>query len=73
MIIARRPCALLDKTPKTPYVIDGCKGCGACMKLSCPAIERHGKLVVINPALCNGCGMCEQVCPFKAIKCGKEA
>ena len=73
VIIARRPCALLDKTPKTPYVIDGCKGCGACMKLSCPAIERHGKLVVINPALCNGCGMCEQVCPFKAIKCGKEA
>ena len=73
VIIARRPCALLDKTPKTPYVIDGCKGCGACMKLSCPAIERHGKLVVINPALCNGCGMCEQVCPFKAIKCSKEA
>lgn len=73
VIIARRPCALLDKTPKTPYVIDGCKGCGACMKLSCPAIERHGKQVVINPALCNGCGMCAQVCPFKAIKCGKEA
>ena len=72
VIIARRPCALLDKTPRTPYVIDGCKGCGACMKLSCPAIERHGKLVSINPALCNGCGMCAQVCPFKAIQCGKE-
>ena len=73
VIIARRPCALLDKTPKTSYVIDGCKGCGACMKLSCPAIERHGKLVCINPALCNGCGMCAQVCPFQAIKSGKEA
>jgi len=73
VVIARRPCALLDKTPKTPYVIDGCKGCGACMKLSCPAIERHGKLVQINPALCNGCGMCAQVCPFHAIKSGKEA
>ena len=72
VIIARRPCALLDKTPRKPYVIDGCKGCGACMKLSCPAIERHGKLVKINPALCNGCGMCQQVCPFKAIKCGEE-
>ena len=53
-------------------MIDGCKGCGACMKLSCPAIERHGKLVKINAALCNGCGMCQQVCPFKAIKCGEE-
>ncbi|MDD5898964.1 MAG: thiamine pyrophosphate-dependent enzyme, partial [Clostridia bacterium] len=72
VIIARRPCALLDKTPRKPYVIDGCKGCGACMKLSCPAIERHGKLVQVNAALCNGCGMCRQVCPFKAIKCGEE-
>lgn len=73
VVIARRPCALLDKTPKTPYVIENCKGCGACMKLSCPAIERHGKLARINPALCNGCGMCAQACPFQAIKCGKEA
>ena len=72
VVIARRPCALLDKTAHPPFVIDGCKGCGACMKLSCPAIERHGKLVEINPALCIGCGMCEQVCPFHAIKGEKE-
>ncbi|MDD3412173.1 MAG: 4Fe-4S dicluster domain-containing protein, partial [Eubacteriales bacterium] len=55
-------------TVRPALVIDGCKGCGACMKLSCPAIERRGKEVVINPALCIGCGMCAQVCPFKAIK-----
>ena len=72
VVIARRPCALLDKTAHPPFAIDGCKGCGACMKLSCPAIERHGKLVQINPALCIGCGMCEQVCPFHAIKGEKE-
>ena len=72
VVIARRPCALLDKTVRPAFVIDGCRGCGACMKLSCPAIERHGKLVEINPALCSGCGMCAQVCPFKAIKSGRE-
>ena len=73
VVIARRPCALLDKTVYRPYVIDGCKNCGACMKLSCPAIERHENAVVVNSALCIGCGMCAQVCPFKAIKSGEEA
>jgi len=73
VVIARRPCALLDKTAYKPYVIEGCKNCGACMKLSCPAIERQEKSVRINPALCIGCGMCAQVCPFKAIKSGEEA
>ncbi|MEG0901066.1 MAG: indolepyruvate ferredoxin oxidoreductase subunit alpha, partial [Clostridia bacterium] len=61
VIIARRPCALLDKTFRKPYVTNGCKNCGACMKLGCPAIERHEKVVEINPALCIGCGMCAQV------------
>ena len=73
VVIARRPCALLEKKARRPFVIDGCRGCGACMKLSCPAIVRRGKLVQIDPALCIGCGMCAQVCPFKAIKSGEEA
>lgn len=73
VIIARRPCALLDKTPTKALVINDCKNCGLCMKLSCPAIERHDGCVKINPALCIGCGMCAQVCPFKAIGRGEEA
>ncbi|NLI22427.1 MAG: indolepyruvate ferredoxin oxidoreductase subunit alpha [Clostridiales bacterium] len=72
VIIAKRPCALLEKTTVPPYVIEGCKNCGACLKLSCPAIERREKQVVINPALCIGCGMCAQVCAFHAIREGRR-
>lgn len=73
VVIARRPCALLERTQKPPVVIEGCRNCGACMKLSCPAIERRDGKVEVNGALCIGCGMCAQVCPFKAIKHGREA
>ena len=73
VVIARRPCALLDKTVRPAFVIDGCKNCGGCMKLSCPAIERRENHVIINSSLCIGCGMCAQVCPFKAIKEGVQA
>ena len=56
VIIARRPCALLEKGKKTPYSVDAdkCRGCGMCLKLGCPAIERDGKKARINPALCVG-------------------
>lgn len=73
VIVARRPCALLDKTAHPVCSIEGCRNCGACMKLACPAIERGESAVRINPALCTGCGMCVQVCPFKAIRNGEEA
>ena len=69
VIIAKRPCALLDKTPKKPYVIDSekCRRCGMCMKIGCPAIQRSGDDIVIDSALCNGCTLCTEVCPFGAI------
>ncbi len=70
VIIARRPCALLEKKNKLPPLRihpDKCKNCKACMKLGCPAIEQRAKSVTIEPAQCVGCGMCEQTCKFGAI------
>src|SRR5699024_4539610 len=76
VIVARRPCMLLDKkSRKSPLSIkaDACRNCLSCMKLGCPAIERMEKGVRINPDLCVGCGHCQNVCPFGAIVEGSEA
>jgi indolepyruvate ferredoxin oxidoreductase alpha subunit len=71
VIIARRPCALLDKKTKhPPYEIDAraCRNCRACLKVGCPAIARGDGGAVIDRAQCTGCGLCAQVCGFAAIK-----
>ena len=72
VVIARRPCALLDKRKKEPCHIENCHNCGACMKLGCPALIKTEKGVVIDHTLCVGCGLCKQVCPFGAIQGGEE-
>ncbi|MBQ1246251.1 MAG: indolepyruvate ferredoxin oxidoreductase subunit alpha [Clostridia bacterium] len=79
VIISRRPCVLLKSVkPKAPVVIspDECRGCKKCMKLGCPAIHmepadnKAGTRAVIDTTLCVGCGVCEQLCAFGAIKGG---
>lgn len=72
VIIAQRPCALLDKSEKIPHVVsDKCRNCKACLKLGCPAIIAGKDRVSIDFSLCTGCGVCEQVCKFGAISAGK--
>ena len=70
VLIVRRPCQLILKDKKTPYQIDQdtCRKCKVCLKVGCPALENRGENVIINDALCVGCGMCSNVCNFGAIK-----
>lgn len=72
VIIAKAPCALLDKSPiSKQYRIDAdtCKKCGMCMKPGCPAItKKENGTIAINDTMCNGCGLCETMCKFGAIK-----
>lgn len=69
VIIAQRPCALLKKVKYSGHCVitDACKKCKQCMKLGCPAISIKNDAVVIDQSQCNGCGLCTNVCPFKAI------
>ena len=71
LIVSRAPCPLKER--KRVGTIRGvdkmiCKTCKLCLKLGCPAIDGTGEKPEINELLCSGCGLCEQVCPFDAIK-----
>ncbi|MGE5708105.1 MAG: indolepyruvate ferredoxin oxidoreductase subunit alpha [Bacteroidota bacterium] len=67
VVIVRRPCVLIEKANRKPFRVENCKKCGACFKLGCPAIEKQEKEAVINPVLCTGCGVCQQLCKFNSI------
>ncbi len=71
VIIVKAPCALLDKTSvRKPVQVDTdkCRKCGKCMKPGCPAITRNeDKTIRIDDTMCNGCGLCTQICSFGAI------
>jgi len=73
VIISRRPCVLLKTVKAKPALTvdkDACRSCKKCMKLGCPAIHMEGKTAMVDPTLCVGCGVCEQLCAFDAIKGG---
>ena len=70
VIIFSRPCALLTKERKKPFVVnqDKCRHCNMCLGIACPAIVRNDKKISIDDTLCNGCGLCANVCRFNAIE-----
>ena len=70
VLICRAVCRLVDRTPIAPSVrLDiECPGCGTCFELGCPAIDDVGGVAVVDPAVCCGCGLCVQVCPFCGLR-----
>jgi len=81
VIVARRECSLLRDARMRKegkwitYEInqEKCTQCRICIdQFACPAIfvDEDGK-IKIDEILCDGCGVCADVCPFKAIEVRK--
>lgn len=72
VIITKSPCVLLKGVTfpnKCVTVPDKCVKCGACLRPGCPALTRQEDgTIVINETMCNGCGLCMQLCKFGAIE-----
>lgn len=68
VIVAKSPCALLNKKPAPPVAAVGCRDCGACLAIGCPAIVKGEGGVSVDASLCVGCGLCSQICPHKALR-----
>lgn len=72
VIITKAPCVLL-KGVTFPDVCrtvpDRCVKCGACLRPGCPALTRNADgTISIDAAMCNGCGLCMQLCKVGAIE-----
>ena len=78
LVVSRRLCAMIEQRQKrasgekiVPFLVvqEKCNDkCNACIELlGCPALIKEGIKSVIDISLCNGCGLCAQVCPYKAI------
>jgi len=74
VIITKRPCALIKDVQRQRANIhctvdaSKCKKCKACLRTGCPALAFKNGSIVIDISMCNGCGLCMQVCKFDAIE-----
>lgn len=79
-IIFKSPCVWLQPFGSPAKVhVNACTGCKKCItEIGCPAIgfdpqakgvkSKDRGQALIDESQCNGCGLCLQVCPFKAIE-----
>lgn len=72
VIITKAPCVLLKGVSfpnQCRALPEKCKKCGACLRPGCPALTRQEDGTVrIDETMCNGCGLCQQLCKFEAIE-----
>jgi indolepyruvate ferredoxin oxidoreductase alpha subunit len=71
VVVSRRECVLITRKRYAPALtvdLNKCTGCMLCLRLGCPAIELTEEGTVrINNLVCNGCGLCSQICRVEAI------
>ncbi len=73
VILSRQECAIQAqrrgrRAGAVRVVPENCNLCKLCITLTgCPAIDLGAEAVVIDPALCYGCGLCAQVCNRDAL------
>jgi len=71
VIIVRGACPVNTRIRSEPRAIDAekCNQCNICFLLGCPAIQSENGRIYIDTALCVGdvCGICQQLCPRRAI------
>jgi indolepyruvate ferredoxin oxidoreductase, alpha subunit len=76
VLISNQPCVLRYRVTKKAYAVERktCTGCKVCLKAGCIALSftPEGKtgFVEIDPLLCNGCGVCAQLCTTGSMKQG---
>lgn len=79
VIITKQPCALIKEVQRERKGLycevnqEKCRKCKTCLKIGCPAISFRDNIVNIDKSQCNGCTVCLQVCPFKAIEFNGES
>lgn len=68
VIVFKAPCRLIDRSRGKLPTIRGCRACGQCIKIGCPALGRaKDGTAAIDPTQCVGCDQCVQSCPFGCI------
>jgi indolepyruvate ferredoxin oxidoreductase alpha subunit len=71
VVVAVAPCLLGGRIKKGQTVeinVELCNRCGACIRVGCMALHEADGFPDVDPDLCTGCGVCEQVCEEGAIK-----
>jgi indolepyruvate ferredoxin oxidoreductase alpha subunit len=73
VVLARQECAIQSTRHGGPSGLvqvdaERCNLCKLCIiQTGCPAIDIGEEAIVIDPALCDGCGLCAEVCNLDAL------